>query len=76
MVTSIQVVPLTEKVRREKEHEVYTPSQKDSSSSSFQEILNQTIEEPKNASLNCCNTTYGRDCKLQTFLYQSREYTF
>jgi len=77
MVTSVTAVPGIRKVRRDDRRNANSDSGKRNAEGLFAQILEDSAKETKaDDSLNCCTTTYGRDSRMQTFLYQTREYRY
>lgn len=76
MVTSVMAVPDTGRTRRDEQHVPVTVSKKKNDQGLFAEILEKSLKETAEGAVYCCTTTYGRDSKMQTFLYQTREYHY
>ncbi len=76
MVQSVAAVPGVGKVKREHYNAAQFEAGGKNSNGSFAKILESAKEETRNSSMDCHTTTYGRDCQIRTFLYQSGEYRF
>lgn len=76
MVHSVVGVAITDKVKRDAPREANSYSKGKDSNALFSEILEQRIEEQKEAPRSCHTVTYGQDSKLHTFQYQKREYHY
>ncbi len=74
MVHSVVAVPSIGKIKRERRSPVYTGTMENSSNGTFAQVLERAKEETKESPMNCITTTYGRDSRMRTFLYQPREY--
>ncbi len=72
-VTSISIIPQSRN-GREKSAADYTPEVK--KADSFATVLEKETQKDAYASLNCHTTTYGSNCKMTNFFYQTKEYTF
>ncbi|MCM1326507.1 MAG: hypothetical protein NC094_04645 [Bacteroidales bacterium] len=73
MVNSVLAVPKCSRLKREdrkSSHEF----QKKKDNALFAQILEETQASHESASQDCTITTYGRDCRLQTFHYHTKEY--
>jgi len=75
MVQSVIGAPKLKKTKSERNKSSYSHSG-EKKEHSFNQILNDAIEEQEAAPVICHNTTYGQDSRLQTFHYQSREYHY
>ncbi len=76
MVTSVTAVSDICRTRREEQHVPDTDSKKKNGQGLFAGILEKSLKEVREDVLECCTTTYGRDSKMQTFLYRTREYRY
>lgn len=77
MVNSVQVVSMLPKAKEERERTAYSGTDNTDKKSSFSNMLQQAIQDTvPSDSLDCQTVTYGRDSRIQTFLYRSREYTY
>ncbi len=76
MVHSVAAVPNVGKVKREHYNSAYIGASENSSNGSFAQALKHAKEEVQDSPMDCVTTTYGRDCMMQTFFYQPREYHF
>ncbi|MCM1126902.1 MAG: hypothetical protein NC429_10570 [Lachnospiraceae bacterium] len=76
MVHSVAAVPNVGRVKREHRNFSYYGDKETASNESFAQVLERAKEETQESPMNCVTTTYGRDCKMRTFFYQPREYTF
>ncbi len=76
MVTSVLAVPRIDKVKRDRQSPSQFHSREKDSNELFAQFLDNAVKESEPASMECLNTVYGRDSKMQTFRYQSREYHF
>ncbi len=69
MVTSVQVIPMLHKTKKEKHRHSDSPDKK----KSFAHLLNQAMEDEN--PINCSAITYGPNSQLN-FHYPSKEYTY
>ena len=76
MVHSVMAISSAGKVKRDSSSSIDTRSDKEQSDHLFSQVLDEKIEEQKNAPLNCHTITYGHDSRLHTFQYQTREYHY
>lgn len=74
MVTSVTAAPGIRKIRRDEQKSF--DSKKKNAKGFFAQILEEAAKDTKREVINCHTTTYGRDSKIQTFLYQTREYRY
>lgn len=76
MVTSVQVVPIVPKTKKEKERDPYSGI-KVKKEKSFDNVLSEAVDKLDNTPSEPIRTsTYGPDSMMNLFLYQSREYTY
>ena len=75
MVQSVMATPKLKKTKQEYSKSSYSHSDS-KPEQSFNRILDQAIEEQDAAPVICHTSTYGQDCRMQTFHYQSREYHY
>lgn len=71
MVTSVQVIPMMPKTKKEKHR--HSSSESSDKKKSFAYLLDQAIEDMD--VVDCPATTYGPNSQLKTFHYPSKEYT-
>ena len=77
MVHSVMAVSTTDKVKRDANKTTDPYAQGKAQQSLFAEILDQEVDERRQAAPRECHTvTYGQDCMLRNFLYQKREYHY
>ncbi len=76
MVTSVMAVSGVGRTRKDKQHLPYSGISKKNEKGLFSKILRETVTELADDVRDCCTTTYGPDSKMQTFLYQAREYHY
>lgn len=74
MVNSVTAVSGVYKTRRDERRVPASQYGKKNAEGLFAKILEENIKETGSNAVDCCTVTYGRDCKMQTFLYQTREY--
>lgn len=74
MVQSVAAVSGVSKVRRDRRDISYPGTKERESNDNFAQVLEEAKKETRNTSMNCHITTYGRDCRMRTFLYQPGEY--
>jgi len=75
MVQSVMATPKLKKTKSERNKSSFSSSG-EKKEHLFNKILSDAIEEQDSSNVICHNTTYGQDCRLQTFHYQSREYHY
>lgn len=76
-MNSVMAITSSDKVKRDNDKRMtnsYADEKRDKAI--FREILNQRVEERKEAPRECHTLTYGQDCRLHAFLYQQREYHY
>ncbi|MCM1193750.1 MAG: hypothetical protein NC123_17975 [Butyrivibrio sp.] len=76
MVASVAAVSGVSKTRRDERRDVYSDSKKKNAEKLFASILEDSAKENKANVVDCQTTTYGRDSRVQNFLYQTREYRY
>lgn len=77
MVSSVMAVPMVGKTKRDPARTYGHVSKDSSSAGSFVRVFDQAMEEQiESAPTECHTVTYGRDSKIQHFLYQTREYHY
>lgn len=72
MVNSVLAVPKYNKLKRENGKSSHGFQQK-KENALFAQLLEEAQDSHESASHDC-TTTYGRDCRLQTFHYPTKEY--
>lgn len=72
MVTSVQMVPIAPKSKREKENQEGYVSKAEGKKSVFGEVLDEFMEEKP--SFEFKNSTYGPNSLMSTFLYMRHAY--
>jgi len=75
MVQSVVTAPKAKKTKQEHSSSSNSRSEKQSGNM-FHQFLDQAIEEQEKTPVLCHTTTYGQDCQMQFFHYQSREYHY
>lgn len=76
MVASVSAAPVLRKTGRDDPGISGSGFQKKSGAGLFSNILKETMDQYTEDAVDCRTTTYGRDRKMQTFLYQTREYHY
>lgn len=76
MVQSVAAVSGVGRIRREHRNTSYSGMKEKEANDNFAQVLEEAKKETRNTSMNCHTTTYGRDCKMRTFLYQPGEYRY
>lgn len=76
MVSSVLAVPTVGKVKREDPRDSHSGSKEKDSKGLFAQVLEEAVHEPEPAPRDCCTMLYGRDSRLQTFRYMTREYHY
>lgn len=76
MVQSVAAVSGVGKIRREPRDSFYSGTKEKESIENFAQIFEEAKQETRNTSIGCHTTTYGRDCKIRTFLYQPGKYRY
>ncbi len=77
MVSSVMAVPMVGKIKKEPARAFGYVSRDASSSGTFAQAFDQAVEEQAaSAPTECHTVTYGRDSRLQHFMYQTREYHY
>ena len=76
MVHSVLAVPSVGKVKREFRNMPDEQHNETEKNSSFSSILKEKLNEQKSAPRTCHTVTYGNDCMLHMFQYQTREYHY
>ncbi|MGN0401895.1 MAG: hypothetical protein ACI4HQ_06490 [Acetatifactor sp.] len=74
MVSSVTAVPPTDREKRD--HGSSRNSKKDFGEGLFAQILRDTAKKTESKNLDCHTTTYGRDSKMRSFIYEGREYRY
>lgn len=76
MVTSVAAVSGVYKTRRDERRDAHSDSKKKNADRLFASILDDSAKENRADAVDCRTTTYGRDSRMQNFLYQTREYRY
>lgn len=76
MVNSVVAVPKTASVRRDRYNSSYSEAKAQTSNNSFAKVLEEAKKEENNIPMSCHTVSYGRDSRIQSFDYQTREYRF
>lgn len=78
MVNSVMAVSAIGQIKRDNEKARATLHEEHRTASPglFSELLNQEVEERREAPENCRTVIYGQDSRLHTFEYQKREYHY
>ena len=76
MVTSVAAVSGVYKTGRDERRNAHSDSKKKNAERLFAGILNDSAKENRADAVDCRTTTYGRDSRMQNFLYQTREYRY
>lgn len=76
MVASVAAVTGVSKTRRDERREPSSELKKKNAEKLFSSILEERTQENKADVVDCRTTTYGRDSKMQSFLYQTKEYRY
>ncbi len=76
MVQPVMAVSSAGRIRRDQRKHYHLDPECKKSNDDFAEILENAKKELPKASLDCYTTTYSRDCRIRTFLYQSGEYHY
>lgn len=74
MVNSVTAVSGVYKTRRDERRIPASQYGKKNAEGLFAKILEENVKETSGNDVDCCTVTYGRDRKMQTFLYQTKEY--
>ncbi len=64
------------KAKRDKRYVPYSVPKKKDGRKTFSQLLQEAASGVAENNLECCTTTYGRDSRMQSFLYQTREYHY
>ena len=75
MVSSIAAVSGVPRARRDERRNADSHSRGKNAEKLFASILNDRVKDDADA-VDCRTTTYGRDSKLQNYLYQTKEYRY
>lgn len=75
MVTSVAAVSGVPKTRRDERRDANSHSRGKNAEKLFANILNDRVRDDAEA-VDCHTTTYGRDSKMQNYLYQTKEYRY
>ncbi len=75
MVASVAAVSGVPKIRRDERRNANSDSKGKNAEKLFANILKDSVVEKADA-VDCRTTTYGRDSKMQNYLYQTREYRY
>lgn len=76
MVASVAAVSGVSKTRRDERRDANSDLKKKNAERLFASILEDSVKENRADVVDCRTTTYGRDSKMQNFLYQTREYRY
>lgn len=76
MVASVAAVSGVYKTGRDERRDAHSGSKKKSAEKLFASILEDSAKENGANAVDCRTTTYGRDSRMQNFLYQTREYRY
>ncbi len=76
MVASVAAVSGVSKTRRDERRDANSDSKGKSAEKLFASILQDSVKENRADVVDCRTTTYGRDSRMQNFLYQTREYRY
>lgn len=76
MVASVTAVSGVSKTRRDERRDAHSDSKKKNAEGLFASILEDSAKESRADAVECRTTTYGRDSRVQNFLYQTREYRY
>lgn len=74
MVTSVAAVSGVYKTGRDERRDAHSGSKK--KEKLFASILEESAKENRAEAVDCKTTTYGRDSRMQNYLYQTREYRY
>lgn len=72
MVTSVQMVPIAPRSKREREDESEYVSRIQKEHIAFNDVLNEVMEDEHN--FNFKNTTYNSNSLMSTFLFMTHAY--
>lgn len=75
MVASVAAVSGVPRTRRDERRGTDSHSKGKNAEKLFASILSDSAKE-KADTVDCCTTTYGRDSKVQNYLYQTKEYRY
>ncbi len=76
MVASVEAVSAAKRTRRDNQRNPYELNQRKDAGGLFAEILEDSAKKAERTVTDCTTTTYGRDSRMQTFLYRTREYHY
>lgn len=76
MVASVTAVTGVSKTRRDERREPSPELKKKNAEKLFASILEESTQEKGADEVDCRTTTYGRDSRMQSFLYQTKEYRY
>lgn len=76
MVQSVLAAPMIGKLKREEQRLPYSHPGKEESGGLFSQLLEEATQKLESAPKACHTTLYGRDSRIQTFQYLSREYHY
>ncbi len=76
MVASVAAVSGVSKTRRDERRESSFDMKKKGAENLFASILEESTQESRADVVDCRTTTYGRDSRMQNFLYQTKEYRY
>ena len=76
MVNSVVAVPKVDSVRRDQYNSSYSESKDQASNGTFAKVLEDVRKDKQNTPMDCHTISYGKDSKLQSFVYQPRDYHF
>lgn len=76
MVESVMAVAKPGKIRRERNHSRGFGNKRDGENALFSELMNSAIKAQAEAPTQYTATVYGRDMKLSSTQYKTREYNY
>lgn len=76
MVESVMAVVKPGKIRRERNNSSGFGNKKNGENTLFSEIMNSAVKAQAEAPTQYTTTVYGRDMKLSSMHYQTREYHY
>ncbi len=74
MVTSVMAVPRPGKLKKDNRSNSHSNSNREETNALFAQALQDASQEMPAVPRECYTTVYGRDSRMQTFQYCSREY--
>lgn len=76
MVASVAAVSGVPRAKYDQRRGAHSDSKKKDAEKLFASILEGSVKESRARAVDCRTVTYGRDSKVQDFLYQTREYRY